>query len=137
MVRGELRTDAEVTTELPVDHHSAAQAQRAEDLVQNFHVQVPAGGQSGVSIKLSGTPIILANCRLAYIGAVNFGNDSPVVRKSPCHGVEELVLKTRRGLKMFDMDDSLRTRRIMTFVFAILSGVSAVSTAVVPGILHI
>src|SRR4029079_1860623 len=85
MVRRELRADAEVTAEFPVDHHPAAQAQRAEDLVQNFHVQVPADGQSGVSIKLSGTPIILANCRLAYIGPVNFGNDSPVVRKSPCH----------------------------------------------------
>ena len=38
---------------------------------------------------------------------------------------------------MFEVDDSLRSRRIVTLFFAILSGVSAVSTAVVPAILHI
>jgi hypothetical protein len=38
---------------------------------------------------------------------------------------------------MFAPDNSLHSRRILTLVFAILSGISAVSTAVVPAILHI
>jgi len=59
------------------------------------------------------------------------------VRKSPCHGAEELVPKKQRGFKMFDTDISLRTRRAATLFFAVLSGISAVSTAVLPAILHI
>jgi hypothetical protein len=51
--------------------------------------------------------------------------------------VEELVPKKRRGFKMFDTDISLRTRRAATLFFAVLSGISAVSTAVLPAILHI
>jgi len=38
---------------------------------------------------------------------------------------------------MFDIDDTLRSRRIVTLFFALLSGISAVSTAVMPAILHI
>jgi hypothetical protein len=39
--------------------------------------------------------------------------------------------------KMSKIDEALRTRRIVTLFFAFLSGISAVSTAVVPAILHI
>jgi hypothetical protein len=39
--------------------------------------------------------------------------------------------------KMFEVDDTLRSRRILTLFFAFLSGISAVSTAVMPAILHI
>jgi hypothetical protein len=38
---------------------------------------------------------------------------------------------------MFEVDSSLRTRRILTLFFAFISGISAVSTAVLPAILHI
>jgi hypothetical protein len=38
---------------------------------------------------------------------------------------------------MFTLNNSLHSRRVMTLVFAILSGISAISTAVVPAILHI
>jgi hypothetical protein len=41
-----------------------------------------------------------------------------------------------RENEMFDVGDTLRSRRILTLVFAFLSGISAVSTAVVPAILH-
>ena len=38
---------------------------------------------------------------------------------------------------MIEMNDDLRSRRIVMLAFAILSGVSALSTAIVPIILHI
>jgi len=38
---------------------------------------------------------------------------------------------------MFEVDNTLRSRRILTLFFALLSGISAVSTAVMPAILHI
>jgi hypothetical protein len=37
---------------------------------------------------------------------------------------------------MFDFNNDLRARQFLAMIFAILSGVSAVSTAVVPGMLH-
>jgi hypothetical protein len=40
-------------------------------------------------------------------------------------------------IMMLEVNDRLRSRRILTFFFAVLSGVSAVSTAVMPAILHI
>jgi hypothetical protein len=43
----------------------------------------------------------------------------------------------KKGNQMFEVNDNLRSRRFLTMIFAILSGVSAVSTAVVPAILHI
>jgi hypothetical protein len=38
---------------------------------------------------------------------------------------------------MFELDDELRSRRTITLFFALLTGLSAVSTAVLPGVLHI
>jgi hypothetical protein len=38
---------------------------------------------------------------------------------------------------MFDANDQLRSRRMVTLFFAFLTGVSAVTTAVAPAILHI
>jgi hypothetical protein len=38
---------------------------------------------------------------------------------------------------MFEVANTLRSRRILTLFFAFLAGISAVSTAVVPAILHI
>jgi hypothetical protein len=37
---------------------------------------------------------------------------------------------------MFDLDHGLRSRRIVTLFFAFLTGLSAVSTAVVPALFH-
>jgi hypothetical protein len=43
----------------------------------------------------------------------------------------------REGVKkMFDMNHDLRSRQILAVVFAVLSGASAISTAVLPAILH-
>src|SRR5205085_2130419 len=55
MVRRELRQDAEVAAELAVDHHSAGQAQRAENVVEHVHLLPPPAYVCGVSINLSGT----------------------------------------------------------------------------------
>jgi hypothetical protein len=49
----------------------------------------------------------------------------------------ELVPNPKEEKTMLDMNHSLRSRRILTLFFALLSGISAVSTAVVPAILHI
>lgn len=38
---------------------------------------------------------------------------------------------------MFEVDNDLRSRRIITILFAFLSGLSAVSTAVAPSFIHI
>ena len=38
---------------------------------------------------------------------------------------------------MFGTNNDVRSRQIMALVFAFISGVSAVSTAVLPGVLHI
>ena len=38
---------------------------------------------------------------------------------------------------MLELDDGLRSRRIVTLFFAFLTGISAVSTAVVPALIHI
>jgi hypothetical protein len=42
-----------------------------------------------------------------------------------------------KGNQMFEFENDLRSRRIVMLFFAFLSGVSAVSTAVAPAILHI
>jgi len=49
----------------------------------------------------------------------------------------ELMLFVKGATKISKIDEALRTRRIVTLFFAFLSGISAVSTAVVPAILHI
>jgi len=38
---------------------------------------------------------------------------------------------------MIDLNDDLRSRLIVTLFFAFLTGISAVSTAVVPALVHI
>jgi len=43
----------------------------------------------------------------------------------------------RKGNEMFEFNDTLHSRRLLTIVFAFISGISAVSTAVLPGVLHI
>ena len=63
--RRELRADAEFTRELTVDDDSAAKAKGAQDLVENVQARPPLTGQSGVSVKLSGSAIILANVAIA------------------------------------------------------------------------
>jgi hypothetical protein len=49
----------------------------------------------------------------------------------------EFVPEAMKETPMLEMDNSLRSRRILTLFFALLSGISAISTAVVPAILHI
>jgi len=38
---------------------------------------------------------------------------------------------------MFGVYPSLRSRRLLTLFFAVLSGITAISTAVVPALVHI
>jgi hypothetical protein len=45
--------------------------------------------------------------------------------------------ENQRGKQMFTLNDELRSRRIAMLVFALLSAVSAASTALVPASLHI
>jgi hypothetical protein len=52
-------------------------------------------------------------------------------------GMEELVLKKRKVIQMLDVPNDLRSRQILAIVFAVLSGASAISTAVLPAILHV
>jgi hypothetical protein len=42
----------------------------------------------------------------------------------------------RKGNKVFDFNGDLRSRQVLALIFALLSGISAVSTAVLPAILH-
>jgi len=57
MVGREVGQDAIIAAELAVDDNSAAEAQRAQNLVENFHL----GGRSGVWVNLYGGAIILPN----------------------------------------------------------------------------
>jgi hypothetical protein len=52
-------------------------------------------------------------------------------------GTKELTPQKTMERNMFEVDDTLRSRRILTLFFAFLSGISAVSTAVMPAILHV
>jgi len=40
-------------------------------------------------------------------------------------------------LEMFEVGNDLKSRQLMAVFFALVSGISAVSTAVLPGVLHI
>ena len=61
MVGRELRQDAIIAAEFAIDDDSAAEAQRAQDLVENVHL----GGRSGVWVNLYGGAIILPNRAIA------------------------------------------------------------------------
>jgi hypothetical protein len=52
-------------------------------------------------------------------------------------GARDLMPLRSWRAKMLEVDNSLGLRRILTLFFAFLSGMSAVSTAVMPAILHI
>jgi hypothetical protein len=65
MAGREFRVHAEIAAELAIDHDPAAQAKRSQDIVENVDRRSPSAYVCGVSINLSGTPIILANGRLA------------------------------------------------------------------------
>jgi hypothetical protein len=54
--------DAEIPGQLGVDDDPAGQAQRTENVRQYVHRRSP-GRESGVSVNLSGSAIILANAR--------------------------------------------------------------------------
>jgi hypothetical protein len=49
----------------------------------------------------------------------------------------EFMLRGIKGKQMLEMNDDLRSRRIAMLVFALLSAVSAASTALAPALLHI
>ena len=62
MVRRELRLHAIIAGEFAVDDHAAGQAKRTQDVVENVHRLRPrAAYVCGVSVNLSGKPVILAN----------------------------------------------------------------------------
>jgi hypothetical protein len=50
--------------------------------------------------------------------------------------MEDFVRRKGRLWAMFDIPDDMRTRQVLAVVFAVLSGASAVSTAVLPAVLH-
>jgi hypothetical protein len=52
-------------------------------------------------------------------------------------GSAKLAQKTEKELTMTGMDNNLRSHRILTVFFALVFGISAVSTAVLPGVLLI
>jgi class 3 adenylate cyclase len=80
----------------------------------------------------------------------HFGKSPP--RVNPIHQIRKRV-RTRRKTcarerdnscpvqlkeeKMFGSEKDLRSRRLVAVFFAFISGVSAVSTAVLPGVMHI
>jgi hypothetical protein len=41
-----------------------------------------------------------------------------------------------KGIKMSDFEREMRARRVVVLFFAVVSGVSAVATAVMPAIVH-
>jgi hypothetical protein len=52
-------------------------------------------------------------------------------------GSAKLAPKTEKEMTMTGMDNNLRSHRILTVFFALVFGISAVSTAVLPGVLLI
>ena len=67
MARREFGRDAEVAAELPIDDHAASEAKRAQDVIQNVHRRrLRSAYVCGVSVKLSGKPVMLANESLSY-----------------------------------------------------------------------
>jgi hypothetical protein len=63
--------------------------------------------------------------------------DSPLDSKQCFRGEENSSRQNHRVRTMIGLDSNLRSHRILTMFFAFIFGISAVSTAVVPGILHI
>jgi len=50
---------------------------------------------------------------------------------------ERICLDNKGRLEMFEVGNDLKSRQLMAVFFALVSGISAVSTAVLPGVLHI
>ena len=93
MVGGELRQQAEIAGQLGIDHHAAGQAQRAKDVVQNVHERPLSEYVCGVSVKLSGTAVILANRVFTYIPIIK----SAVILHSMASSAFEMR-RTRPGI---------------------------------------
>jgi hypothetical protein len=70
------------------------------------------------------------------MSAIKFGRGSQLKANLAFEWERTHAWKTMES-KMFEDDNVLRSRRILTLFFAFLSGISAVSTAVMPAILHI
>jgi len=52
-------------------------------------------------------------------------------------GTGKVVPAKSKGKHMFGVYSGLRSRRLLTLFFACLSGITAISTAVVPALVHI
>jgi hypothetical protein len=70
------------------------------------------------------------------MSVIKFRGGSPLKANPAFDGGRTHALKAMER-EMLGVDDTLRSRRILTLFFAFLSGISAVSTAVMPAILHI
>jgi hypothetical protein len=70
------------------------------------------------------------------MSVIEFGGGSQL-KANPAFGNERAHAFKTVESQMFEVDNTLRSRRILTLFFAFLSGVTAVSTAVMPAILHI
>jgi hypothetical protein len=70
------------------------------------------------------------------MSVIKFGGGSQL-KANPAFGSERTRAFKAMESQMFEVENRLRSRRILTLFFAFLSGISAVSTAVMPAILHI
>jgi len=67
---------------------------------------------------------------------IKSGDDSRP-RGSMLPGTGKVVPAKSKGKHMFEVYSGLRSRRLLTLFFACLSGITAISTAVVPALVHI
>jgi hypothetical protein len=57
--------------------------------------------------------------------------------ETPLPAMEELVRITQREREMIDANKTMEVQKVAALVFALLAGLSAVSTAVIPAIVNI
>jgi hypothetical protein len=57
--------------------------------------------------------------------------------ETPLPAMEELVRITQREREMIDANKTIEVHKVAALVFALLAGLSAVSTAVIPAIVNI
>jgi hypothetical protein len=78
----------------------------------------------------------LANTGPDYIPVISSRPASPLGKELLPAAASLVPGQVKRGMEMLHLND-LRSRRLVVLFFAFLSGISAVSTAVVPAILHV
>jgi len=80
--------------------------------------------------------VILANGSFSYIPIIKSAVDSDPAA-AVAFGSEETRLQKEGKKEMFEVSNDLKSRQLLAVFFALVSGISAVSTAVLPGVFHI